>query len=179
MDGIHDLGGVDGFGAIKVESNEPVFHERWEPIGYATGIIGFGRRFFTVDEFRHAVERMAPRHYLSSTYYERVVTGVASLYVEKGIVSHEELEEAAGGSFPLATPPGEGLAARELLVERHPQAERLHEGVVRALVRDAEGRSRHFVLVVFARSIKWWLNGLSENARGKCQNEQHRRAAAN
>lgn len=113
MDGVHDLGGTDGFGVVEVEADEPVFHEAWEPIGYATGIIGFGRRFFTIDEFRHAVERMAPRQYMSSTYYERVLTGVASLYVEKGIITLQELEEAAGGLFPLATPPGEGLAARE------------------------------------------------------------------
>ena len=30
MDGIHDLGGRDGFGPIVVEPDEPVFHEPWE-----------------------------------------------------------------------------------------------------------------------------------------------------
>ena len=35
MDGVHDLGGVNGFGPVQREENEPVFHEDWEPIGYA------------------------------------------------------------------------------------------------------------------------------------------------
>ena len=30
MDGIHDLGGLDGFGPVEVEPDEPVFHEDWE-----------------------------------------------------------------------------------------------------------------------------------------------------
>jgi hypothetical protein len=28
MDGIHDLSGVHGFGALPRERNEPVFHDR-------------------------------------------------------------------------------------------------------------------------------------------------------
>ena len=30
MDGIHDMGGMHGFGPIEVEENEPAFHEPWE-----------------------------------------------------------------------------------------------------------------------------------------------------
>ena len=30
MDGIHDMGGMDGFGKVDPEPNEPVFHEAWE-----------------------------------------------------------------------------------------------------------------------------------------------------
>src|SRR5207237_9546966 len=51
-----------------------------------------------------AVERMGPAHYLPGSYYERVLTGVATLLVEKGVVSREELERRAGGPFPLARP---------------------------------------------------------------------------
>ena len=29
MDGVHDMGGMDGFGKIEVEENEPVFHAAW------------------------------------------------------------------------------------------------------------------------------------------------------
>lgn len=110
MDGVHDLGGVNGFGAIERERNEPVFHESWEPIGYALIFVGAAElKLFTIDELRHAIERMEPRHYLTSTYYERIITGVASLFVEKGAVTHEELERRAGGRFPLAyaVTPGE------------------------------------------------------------------------
>ena len=30
MDGIHDMGGMDGFGKVEAEPNEPTFHEAWE-----------------------------------------------------------------------------------------------------------------------------------------------------
>jgi len=30
MDGVHDMGGMDGFGKVEPEPDEPVFHERWE-----------------------------------------------------------------------------------------------------------------------------------------------------
>ena len=30
MDGVHDMGGMDGFGKVEPEPNEPVFHHRWE-----------------------------------------------------------------------------------------------------------------------------------------------------
>jgi nitrile hydratase len=30
MSGVHDMGGMHGFGPIVYERNEPVFHERWE-----------------------------------------------------------------------------------------------------------------------------------------------------
>jgi len=113
MGGIHDLGGVDGFGAIEVERNEPVFHEDWEPLGYALGFLGMGLGWWTADQIRHAIERMEPRHYMAASYYERFLTGVASLYVEKGIVSRQCLEELAGGRFPLSLAMVQGEQARE------------------------------------------------------------------
>ncbi len=30
MNGIHDMGGMDGFGPVLREDNEPVFHAQWE-----------------------------------------------------------------------------------------------------------------------------------------------------
>lgn len=115
MDGIHDLGGVQGFGSVphKINSSsyKPVFHEPWEHLAYSLLFIGAERGVFTVDELRHAIERMDPRHYLSAPYYDRIVVGTASLFVEKGVVTQAELEELAGGRFTLAQPPGEGRPA--------------------------------------------------------------------
>jgi nitrile hydratase len=69
-----------------------------------------------MDEYRHAIERMEPRHYLSASYYERSLTSLATLCVEKGIVSRDELERRAEGTFPLALASAAGRsngAARE------------------------------------------------------------------
>lgn len=115
MDGIHDLGGMSGFGPVEIEKDEPVFHEPWQGLAFALNFVGVAiLRAYNVDEYRHSIERMDPAHYLSAGYYERVLTGVASLLVEKGVVSREDLEERAGGRFPLARPvaakPTAGLA---------------------------------------------------------------------
>jgi nitrile hydratase len=108
MDGIHDLGGMAGFGPIAVERDEPVFHDPWEALAFALNALGIAALgAYNADEYRHAVERMDPAHYLAATYYERVLTGVATLLVEKGVVAHDELERRAGGPFPLARPGAE------------------------------------------------------------------------
>jgi nitrile hydratase len=105
MDGIHDLGGMAGFGKVIYEANEPPFHETWQATAFALNIVSIGvLRSYNTDEYRHSIERMTPVHYLQASYYERVLTGVATLLVEKGVVTHDELEARAGGFFPLATP---------------------------------------------------------------------------
>src|ERR1700754_1131793 len=78
----------------------------------ANSLYGFAVRagLFNMDEYRHAIERMEPRHYLSASYYERSLTSLATLCVEKGILTQEELERRAQGQFPLSMPsaPGRG-----------------------------------------------------------------------
>lgn len=112
MDGVHDLGGRQGFGRVRYTLDAPAFHAQWEV--RANSLYGFAVRsgFFNMDEYRHAIERMEPRHYMSAGYYERSLTGMLTLCVEKGVVTREELEQRAGGSVPLSLPgaPGRGNA---------------------------------------------------------------------
>ena len=91
MDGVHDLGGMQGFGPVEREENEPVFHAAWEAAVLAMQRAGGSRGFFNIDEFRHAIERMVPAHYLGATYYEKWLDGVTRLLIEKGVVGVEEL----------------------------------------------------------------------------------------
>ena len=30
MNGVHDMGGQQGFGPVQIEKNEPLFHAAWE-----------------------------------------------------------------------------------------------------------------------------------------------------
>jgi nitrile hydratase len=102
MYGIHDLGGLDGFGPVDVEEDEPYFHEPWERRQFAVAMAAFS----IVDNgsrFRHSIERMDPAHYLSSSYYEHWTTGFATALVEMGHLTREELEARAPG-FPLSRP---------------------------------------------------------------------------
>ena len=101
MNGIHDLGGMDGFGAVEVEADEPVFHHAWERLAFGLTAVTSPQRG-NVHAFRHAIERMDPAHYLGSPYYEHWLTGLATLMVEAGVITRAELEQRAGGAFPLA-----------------------------------------------------------------------------
>jgi len=113
MDGVHDLGGRQGFGPVRYSLNAPAFHASWEV--RANSLYAFAVRMgiFNMDEYRHAIERMEPRHYLGAGYYERTLTSLATLCVEKGVFTREQLEHRAKGSVPLAAPakPGRGNAA--------------------------------------------------------------------
>ena len=104
MNGAHDLGGMQGFGTVEREENEPTFHAAWEAVVLAMQHAGRASALFNIDEFRHGIERMAPAHYLRATYYEKWLEGITRLLVEKGVVGAEE------------------LAARRALFEREPGA---------------------------------------------------------
>lgn len=108
MDGMHDLGGKQGFGAVRYTLNAPAFHAAWEV--RANSLYAFAVRLgiFNMDEYRHAIERMEPRHYLTASYYERSLTSLATLCVEKGVFTREELEHRARGHVPLAAPSAPG-----------------------------------------------------------------------
>lgn len=91
MNGVHDLGGMHGFGPVVRERNEPVFHSDWEKRAFALTLTAMGRGVCNVDEFRRAIERMPPAGYLAATYYEKWLHALESLLVEKGAVTREEL----------------------------------------------------------------------------------------
>ncbi|MCU1451630.1 MAG: nitrile hydratase, beta subunit [Acidimicrobiales bacterium] len=111
MDGVHDLGGLEGFGPVEAPPSEPVFAEDWERRAFKVNMAVLGALQPGGGAFRHSIERMDPAHYLSSSYYEHWLTGVSTLLVEAGVVTGEDLERRAGGRFPLSrpdrgTPPG-------------------------------------------------------------------------
>jgi nitrile hydratase len=116
MDGIHDLGGRQGFGAVRYTLDATAFHAAWEVRVNSLYALAVRLGIFNMDEYRHAIERMEPRHYMTASYYERSLTSLATLCVEKGIVTAAELEQRAQGHFPLASPSAPGrtnVAGRE------------------------------------------------------------------
>ena len=92
MNGIHDMGGMQGAGPIAPEHDEPVFHEQWEKIVFALQSAASAQGLYNGAEFRHAIERMDWLHYLESSYYEHWLTAIETLLSEKGIIDSEELE---------------------------------------------------------------------------------------
>jgi nitrile hydratase subunit beta len=111
MDSLHDLGGKQGFG--RVVYPWPAHNETWEPSVRALSACALRNHIYNMDEMRHAIERMEPRHYMTASYFERHLTAIATLLVEKGLTTREELEALAGGSFQLSGPIGPGRPPTE------------------------------------------------------------------
>jgi len=105
MNGVHDLGGMHGFGPVIREHNEPVFHSDWEKRVFAMTLTAMGRRVYNVDEFRRAIERMPPAGYLAATYYEKWLHALEALLIEKGVATREEIASGhAAASAPAKAP---------------------------------------------------------------------------
>ncbi|MEZ5776240.1 MAG: nitrile hydratase subunit beta [Hyphomicrobiaceae bacterium] len=113
MDGMHDLGGMHGFGRVTPEENEPVFHADWERRMFALAsaapfAVGFGD-----DQFRPGIEAMPPARYLSSSYYEKWLFSVTRILEARGLLTEAELAgEPASTPSPtdsVGKPVGPGL----------------------------------------------------------------------
>lgn len=93
MDGVHDMGGMHGFGPVP-EDDDAQFHADWERLVYGMDKIAKAEGAFNIDEKRHSIERMDPADYLGATYFERWLDGMERLLTEKGHVTAAELEAA-------------------------------------------------------------------------------------
>jgi len=120
MNGVHDMGGMTCYGRVVREENEPRFHAHWERRVFGMTMLAIGR-IDTLDAFRHAIERMDPTHYLSSTYYEHWLAALEILAVEKGLLTPEELASGALRSKGGATePPLPPEAVRQVVAHGAP-----------------------------------------------------------
>jgi nitrile hydratase beta subunit len=97
MNGIHDMGGTEGFGPVKPEPNEPPFHSAWEARALALNRAMSYAKVWNIDRSRAAIEEMPPHDYLTMTYYEKWALRLEKLLLEYGLVSADEI--AAGRSL--------------------------------------------------------------------------------
>jgi nitrile hydratase beta subunit len=112
MNGVHDMGGMHGFGPVTPEKDEPVFHADWEgrvfAMQRATGLLGY----WNIDIGRAAVEKLPPHIYLGVTYYEKWERGLEARLLSFGLVSDDELQ--AGHALHPAKPIKRKLAAADV-----------------------------------------------------------------
>lgn len=137
MNGVHDLGGMQDFGRVEREDNEPVFHADWERRVYAISRAMRAAGLSNIDEGRHAIERMDPAEYLASSYYARWLTGRTQLLVEKGVIDESELEKRTG--FFEEHPDADATAAvsKQALAAMTPRPVLVDEGYEREPVAPA------------------------------------------
>ena len=62
MNGVHDLGGMQGFGPIQAEpeATEPVFHAEWEKTVWGLMVTLLRKRLWSLDRFRRMIETQRP-----------------------------------------------------------------------------------------------------------------------
>ncbi len=159
MDGIHDLGGKEGYGSIEVDDDESPFHEDWE--GREWGIAQCARTpGITIDWWRHCRELIMPEDYLGRPYFDSWAQTDFSTYIEAGYFSEKEI--SAGKSLSKDTDIGETAVAmtlKQVLQEDHDHAVRFDAeietppvfAVGQAVIASRHGNSGHTRLPQYAR----------------------------
>lgn len=102
MNGVHDMGGMHGFGKVEPEPNEPPFHADWEERVLAMQRAMRFTDAWNIDMSRDALERIPPKLYLASSYYERWILGMQRSALEKGLIDADEI--AAGHALRPGKP---------------------------------------------------------------------------
>jgi nitrile hydratase len=102
VNGVHDMGGMHGFGKVVPEANEPPFHAPWEGRVLAMQRAMRHTRAWNIDMSRDAQERLPAPIYLSSSYYQRWALGMERNALEKGLIEADEL--AAGRALRPGKP---------------------------------------------------------------------------
>jgi nitrile hydratase subunit beta len=103
MNGPQDLGGMMGFGPVKPEPHEPIFHAEWEKRALAITLAAAALGEWNLDMGRHARESLSPAIYYNATYYEIWTRALAHMLAERHMVSAEELRLGHAIDPPVAT----------------------------------------------------------------------------
>jgi len=113
MDTIHDLGGRQGFGPIPntAEDDSALFSEEWKQRTWAIAMMSMGklsadRAGWTLDWYRHVLERLPPDAYLHLNYFEKWILAMMATAVDEGIADVQEFVDGRVGhrGFEYAAP---------------------------------------------------------------------------
>ena len=102
MNGVHDMGGMDGFGTVEPEPNEPMFHTEWEARVLAMVRAMGAAGAFNIDASRFYREALPPVVYLGSSYYRKWLLGLEDLLVDRGYIAPDEIAAGRATKAPKA-----------------------------------------------------------------------------
>ena len=112
MNGVHDMGGMDGFGKVEPEPNEPMFHTEWESRVLAMVRAMGAAGAFNIDTSRYYRESLPPEVYMTSSYYRKWFLGLEQNLLAKGYITREEVAAAH------ATTPAKSLKHGKFTVDQ-------------------------------------------------------------
>ena len=100
MNGVHDMGGMQGFGPVRPEVDEPLFHAAWERKALAITVAMGACGQWNIDLSRSARESLPPAQYLGSSYYAIWLAGLEQLMLSRGMVGAAELQTGCSETAP-------------------------------------------------------------------------------
>jgi nitrile hydratase beta subunit len=112
MDGVHDMGGMHGFGKVEAEQDEPVFHADWEARTQALYRAMSYTGVWVIDQARFTREQLPPAVYLGSSYYKKWELGMERQLADLGLAGPDELD--AGHALRPGKPLKRKLRAAEV-----------------------------------------------------------------
>ena len=104
MNGVHDMGGMQCYGPVRPEIDEPTFHAEWEKraLAFALAVGALGQ--WNIDQSRSSRESLPPLTYLSSTYYEIWMRALEDVLLLREMVTEEELRTGEAQTKRAAVP---------------------------------------------------------------------------
>jgi nitrile hydratase len=105
MNGIHDLGGMDGF-RVPVRDRGFALHEEWERLTWGVLLTSAGIPGLRSGPSRSFIENLPPERYLTMPYYARFLEARITSFLESGLVTQEELDNPDGPVARPNLPPG-------------------------------------------------------------------------
>ena len=124
MDGPHDLGGKQGFGAVVVDEPEEPFHADWEGRMWAMARGMRRPASWNLDWWRHTRELIHPVDYLTRPYFDQWMQAYASLLVDSEIATIDEIASGHAASpgpelgKPMAGPEVRDIASKQVRYDR-------------------------------------------------------------
>lgn len=95
MDGIHDMGGTQGWGSVTIPPDEAVFDAPWQAKAFAFGALSARLSGRNLDAMRHAIDRLHPYDYLADGYYGRWLGCTETMLVDSGMLAPGAVEARA------------------------------------------------------------------------------------
>ena len=101
MNGLHDMGGMQCFGRVEEEADEPLFHHDWERRAFALTLALGAGGCWNIDASRFVRESLSPSIYLNGGYYRIWLEALQQLLEARGLLSAAELSSGQAQSVSL------------------------------------------------------------------------------
>ena len=115
MDGVHDLGGKQGFGPVDRAHEDDPYHTEADARAYALCVSMRGERAYPVDWFRHVRENMDPVDYLTRPYFDQWLQTATAMAIDAGDLSMVEVATGTAGGLARTPAPMRGDDVRAML----------------------------------------------------------------